>query len=177
MTSTFQRAFVAQLAQRLQGAPAFIQVLVGPRQVGKTTGVRQLMMQCGWATHYANADDVLVSDRSWLLQQWQQALLQGDGALLVVDEIQKVPNWPETLKALWDARPGRLRVLLLGSSAWQIQTGATESLAGRFELLRVHHWRFAELQTAFGYDLERYLAYGGYPGAVALEGDQDRWYA
>ena len=177
MTSTFQRAFVAQLAQRLQGAPAFIQVLVGPRQVGKTTGVRQLMMQCGWPTHYANADDVLVSDRSWLLQQWQQALLQGDGALLVVDEIQKVPNWPETLKALWDARPGRLRVLLLGSSAWQIQTGATESLAGRFELLRVHHWRFAELQTAFGYDLERYLAYGGYPGAVALEGDQDRWYA
>lgn len=177
MTSTFQRAFVAQLAQRLQGAPAFIQVLVGPRQVGKTTGVRQLMMQCGWATHYANADDVLVSDRSWLLQQWQQALLQGDGALLVVDEIQKVPNWPETLKALWDARPSRLRVLLLGSSAWQIQTGATESLAGRFELLRVHHWRFAELQTAFGYDLERYLAYGGYPGAVALEGDQDRWYA
>ena len=177
MTTTFQRAFVAQLAQRLQGAPAFIQVLVGPRQVGKTTGVRQLMMQCGWPTHYANADDVLVSDRSWLLQQWQQALLQGDGALLVVDEIQKVPNWPETLKALWDARPGRLRVLLLGSSAWQIQTGATESLAGRFELLRVHHWRFAELQTAFGYDLERYLAYGGYPGAVALEGDQDRWYA
>ncbi len=177
MTSNFQRAFVAQLAERLQGAPAFIQVLVGPRQVGKTTGVRQLMMQCGWPTHYANADDVLVSDRSWLLQQWQQALLQGDGALLVVDEIQKVPNWPETLKALWDARPGRLRVLLLGSSALQIQTGATESLAGRFELLRVHHWRFAELQTAFGYDLERYLAYGGYPGAVALEGDQDRWYA
>lgn len=95
---------------------------------------------------------MLISDRNWLLLQWQQALLSGDGALLVIDEIQKVPNWPETIKALWDARPGRLRVLLLGSSALQIQAGITESLAGRFELVRVHHWRFAELRHAFAYD-------------------------
>ena len=174
---TYQRPFVAQLAQRLQGPLPFIQVLVGPRQVGKTTGVRQLLAQQQWPAHYANADDVLVSDRSWLLQQWQQALLLGDGALLVVDEIQKVPNWPETIKALWDAQPYRLRVLLLGSSALQIQAGVTESLAGRFELLRAHHWTFAELQAAFGYDLPRYLAFGGYPGGVALEHDADRWYA
>jgi hypothetical protein len=112
-----------------------------------------------------------------LLEHWQQALLLGDGALLVIDEIQKVANWPETIKALWDAKPGRLRLLLLGSSALQIQAGVTESLAGRFELLRVHHWTFAELQAAFDYDLPRYLAFGGYPGAVALEHAPDRWYA
>ncbi|MGY8628740.1 MULTISPECIES: ATP-binding protein [Nitrosomonas] len=173
----FQRPFVAQLAHRLDGMQPLIQVLTGPRQVGKTTGVRQLMAQCSYPQHYANADDVLVSDRSWLLEQWQQALLLGEGALLVVDEIQKVVNWPETIKALWDAQPGRLRVLLLGSSALQIQSGVTESLAGRFELLRVHHWTFAELHAAFGYDLPRYLAFGGYPGAVVLEYDPDRWYA
>lgn len=177
MPVPFQRPFVAQLAQRLDAPRPLVQVLVGPRQVGKTTGVRQFMAQCAWPQHYASADDVLVSDRSWLLEQWQQALLLGDGALLVVDEIQKVPNWPETIKALWDAQPYRLRVLLLGSSALQIQAGVTESLAGRFELLRVHHWTFAELQAAFGYDLPRYLAFGGYPGAVALEHDADRWYA
>lgn len=177
MKYSFQRPFVEQLSQRLRSTSPLMQVLVGPRQVGKTTGVQQLMAQGHWPTHYANADDVLVSDRSWLLEQWQQALLLGDGALLVVDEIQKIPNWPETMKALWDAWPGRLRVLLLGSSALQIQAGVTESLAGRFELLRVHHWRFAELHAAFGYDLDRYLAFGGYPGAVALEGDADRWYA
>ena len=177
MTRLFERPFVAELLRRLQGTPGLMQVLIGPRQVGKTTGVRQLMAQCTWPAHYANADDVLTSDRSWLLQQWQQALLLGPDALLVIDEIQKVPNWSETLKALWDAQPGRLRVLLLGSSALQIQTGASESLAGRFELLRVHHWTFAELQSAFGYDLPRYLAFGGYPGPVALEGDPDRWYA
>jgi len=173
----YQRAFVSELGQRLASVQPFIQALVGPRQVGKTTGVRQLLALGAWPHHYANADDVLVSDRSWLLEQWQQALLQGDGALLVVDEIQKVANWPETVKALWDAKPGRLRVLLLGSSALQIQAGATESLAGRFELLRVHHWTYAELQAAFDYDLPRYLAFGGYPGAVALEHDPDRWYA
>lgn len=177
MTLTYQRPFVAQLAQRLTAERPLMQVLVGPRQVGKTTGVLQLLALGHWPHHYANADDVLVSDRSWLLEHWQQALLLGDGALLVVDEIQKVANWPETIKALWDAQPGRLRVLLLGSSALQIQAGLTESLAGRFELLRVHHWTFAELQTAFGYDLPRYLAYGGYPGAVAFEHDPDRWYA
>ncbi len=173
----YQRAFVGQLAQRLGAVQPFIQVLVGPRQVGKTTGVRQLLAQGAWPHHYANADDVLVSDRSWLLEQWQQALLHGEGALLVVDEIQKVANWPETIKALWDAKPGRLRVLLLGSSALQIQAGTTESLAGRFELLRVHHWTYAELKAAFDYDLPRYLAFGGYPGAVSLEHDPDRWYA
>ncbi len=177
MEKQFQRPFVAQLAQRLDSPSPLIQVITGPRQVGKTTGVRQLMAQLPWPVHYANADDVLVSDRSWLLQQWQQALLLGDGALLVVDEIQKVGNWPETVKSLWDAQPGRLRVLLLGSSALQIQAGVTESLAGRFELLRVHHWTFAELQQAFGYDVNRYLAFGGYPGAVAFEADPDRWYA
>lgn len=177
MSPVFERPFVAELLQRLQGQPRLIQVLTGPRQVGKTTGVRQLMAQCGWPTHYASADDVLTSDRSWLLQQWQQALLLGNDALLVIDEIQKVPNWSETLKALWDQQPARLRVLLLGSSALQIHTGVSESLAGRFELLRVHHWTFAQLQAAFGYDLPRYLAFGGYPGAVALEGSPDRWYA
>jgi len=177
MSQPYQRPFVAELLLRLQSTPRFIQVLTGPRQVGKTTGVRQLMAQCSWPTHYANADDVLTSDRTWLLQQWQQALLLGDDALLVVDEIQKVPNWSETIKALWDKQAGRLRVLLLGSSALQIQTGVSESLAGRFELLRVHHWTFAELQTAFDYDLPRYLAYGGYPGSVSLESDPDRWYA
>ena len=101
--------------------------------------------------------------------------------MLVIDEIQKVQNWSETLKMLWDqqvslGRSGQLRVVLLGSSALQIQSGVTESLAGRFELMRVHHWTFDELRSAFDYDLERFLAFGGYPGAMAFEADPDRWY-
>lgn len=175
--SSYERAFVAQLEKRLSGAPPLIQVLVGPRQVGKTTGLRQLLARIPGSSHYANADDLLVTNRSWLLEQWQKALLLGDGTLLVVDEIQKIANWSEAIKSLWDAHPRRLRVVLLGSSSLQIQSGLTESLAGRFELTRIYHWTFSELKDAFGYDLERYLLYGGYPGSVEFEGDEDRWYA
>ncbi len=177
MMISYERPFVAQLEKRLLGEQPLIQVLVGPRQVGKTTGIRQLLGRYSGNHHFANADDLLVTDRSWLLEQWQKALLRGDGALLVIDEIQKIPNWSETLKSLWDNNPRRLRVVVLGSSSLQIQTGLSESLAGRFELTRVYHWTFTELKEAFGYDLERYLLYGGYPGAVPYESEYDRWYA
>jgi predicted AAA+ superfamily ATPase len=162
---------------RLSEPAPLIQVLVGPRQVGKTTGVRQLLARWQGALHYANADDLLTADRTWLLAQWQAAARLGEGALLVIDEIQKAPNWSETIKSLWDAAPHRLRVVLLGSSSLQLHHGLSESLAGRFELTRIYHWTFAELRDAFGYDLDRYLQYGGYPGAVGFEADYDRWYA
>jgi predicted AAA+ superfamily ATPase len=173
----FERGFVRGLEERLQETAPLIQVLTGPRQVGKTTGIRQLLQRIKVPFRYANADDLLVSDRSWLLEQWQNALGLSDGSLLVIDEIQKVPNWAESIKALWDVHPGRLRVLLLGSSALQLQSGLTESLAGRFELTRIYHWTFAELRDAFGYDLNRYLTFGGYPGAIPFEVDYGRWYA
>lgn len=177
MPSPYERAFVALLEKRFSEASPLIQVLVGPRQVGKTTGLRQLLARTSGNCHYANADDQLVSDRSWLLAQWQKALALGNGTLLVIDEVQKIPNWSEAIKSLWDKQPHRLRVVLLGSSSLQIQSGLTESLAGRFELTRIYHWTFTELKTAFGYDLGRYLLYGGYPGSVAFEDDYDRWYA
>jgi predicted AAA+ superfamily ATPase len=177
MTTSYERQFVAQLEKRLSGDKPLIQVLIGPRQVGKTTGMRQLLSRSSYKSHYANADDLLVTDRTWLLEQWQKARLLGDGTLLVIDEIQKIPNWSETLKSLWDKNPGNLRVVVLGSSSLQIQTGLTESLAGRFELTRIYHWTFAELRKAFGYELERFLLYGGYPGSVSYEDDYDRWYA
>ncbi len=176
MTILYERNFVKQLEKRLTGEQPLIQVLVGPRQVGKTTGMRQLLARYPKNTHFANADDLLVTDRTWLLEQWQKARLMGAGALLVIDEIQKVPNWSETLKSLWDKNPGEISVVVLGSSSLQIQTGLTESLAGRFELTRIYHWTFTELKNAFGYDLDRYLLYGGYPGSVSYEEDYDRWY-
>jgi predicted AAA+ superfamily ATPase len=174
---SYERAFVVNLEERFRSREALIQVLIGPRQVGKTTGVKQLLERRQAPFCYANADDLLVSDRTWLLEQWQQALTLGDGALLVIDEIQKAPNWAERIKALWDSHPSKIRVLLLGSSALQLHSGLTESLAGRYELSRVYHWTFSELREGFGYDLPRYLKYGGYPGAVAFESDPDRWYA
>ncbi|MDP2854981.1 MAG: ATP-binding protein [Smithellaceae bacterium] len=176
MAKLYERSFVAQLEQRLSVGQPLIQVLVGPRQVGKTTGVKQLLARYPYATHYANADDILTTDRTWLIEQWQKALLLGKKTLLVIDEIQKVSNWSETVKSLWDKASKALRVIILGSSSLQLQKGLTESLAGRFELIRTYQWSFDELKHAFKYDLDRYLMYGGYPGAVAYENEFDRWY-
>ncbi len=170
------------LLRRAREARRFIQVLAGPRQAGKTTLARQVIEAIDLPSHYGSADEPSLQDRAWLEAQWQIGRLRAAesrrGALLVLDEAQKVSAWSETVKRLWDedTRAGRkLRVLLLGSAPLLLQRGLTESLAGRFELLRVPHWSFTEMHDAFGWDLERYLFFGGYPGSAPLVRDESRW--
>jgi predicted AAA+ superfamily ATPase len=165
---------------RLKEPRRFIQVLAGPRQVGKTTLARQAMETLGLSSHYGAADEPSLRDRLWIEQQWELGRLRaGKGeALLVLDEIQKVKGWSEAVKRLWDedTRNGvALKVVLLGSSHLLVQKGLTESLTGRFEILRVPHWSFDEIRDAFGWGVEQYLYFGGYPGAAGLVGDRERW--
>jgi predicted AAA+ superfamily ATPase len=153
---------------------------LGPRQVGKTTAIQQITdaFPENSPYHYASADAVFRSDWSWIERQWATAKSMHSSALLVLDEIQKIDNWSEAIKKLWDAdkRKGtQLKVVLLGSSSLALQAGLSESLTGRFELIRAHHWNFPESQAAFGYDLDDYLKFGGYPGANSLRGDERRW--
>jgi hypothetical protein len=180
----FQRPQLFTLAARLQTAPRFLQILAGPRQVGKTTLVRQAMADFSGPTHYASADLPAAPEAGWIEQQWRLARLKmagaaaGDSALLVLDEVQKVSRWSETVKMLWDedrAAGRSLHVVLLGSSQFLMQRGLGESLAGRFELIRVPHWSFAEMRAAFGWDVDRYVYFGGYPGAAVLIADEFRW--
>jgi predicted AAA+ superfamily ATPase len=171
-----------ELVRRLAEKRRFLQVLAGPRQTGKTTLARQVMEALPLPAHYASADEPTLRDRTWLEQQWDLARLKTRenkaGALLVLDEVQKVPGWPDLVKFLWDAdthaqRP--LKVLLLGSSPLLLQSGLTESLAGRFETIAVPHWSLAEMREAFGWELEQFIYFGGYPGAAALIGEPERW--
>ena len=174
---------LSALAARLREPRRFLQVLAGPRQAGKTTLARQAIDLLGVSAHYASADEPTLRGRLWIEQQWELGRLKAreagrGGALLVLDEVQKVPGWSETVKRLWDedgAGRVRLKVLLLGSAPLLVQRGLTESLAGRFELIRVPHWSFAEMREAFGWALDQYLYFGGYPGAAPLIGDRDRW--
>ncbi|MFA6244020.1 MAG: DUF4143 domain-containing protein, partial [Candidatus Hydrogenedentales bacterium] len=135
-------------------------------------------------SHYASADDPALKDRDWIGQQWETARLlvrragKGSGALLVLDEIQKIPGWSEVVKRLWDEdtmADTPLRVVVLGSSPLLVQQGLSESLAGRFEVLPVHHWFYAEMRDAFGWSVEQYVFFGGYPGAAQLVSDPERW--
>ncbi|HEX5594274.1 MAG TPA: ATP-binding protein [Solirubrobacterales bacterium] len=177
-----RRAIFSTLVDRLTEAPARLQIVSGPRQVGKTTVVRQALDACDLPSHYASADDPTLRDPSWLDEQWQEgrrlAGEHGDGAVLAIDEIQKVDNWAEAVKRLWDqdrAVGTSLRVILLGSAALLIQHGLSESLTGRFEVIRAPHWSFAEMRDAFDFNLEQFIYFGGYPGAAGLVGDEERW--
>lgn len=182
----FKRNIYHEIVTRLRGERHFIQVLAGPRQTGKTTLARQTVDT--WKKrkrpcHYASADEPALKDRAWLEQQWETARTtvqtgRSKAGLLILDEIQKIPGWSETVKRLWDEdtfNQTPLQVMVLGSSPLMVQRGLTDSLAGRFELIPVTHWSLPEMQKAFGWTVDQYIYYGGYPGAAPLIDDHQRW--
>ena len=176
----FDRTQLATLNTRLRQPRRFLQILAGPRQVGKTTLARQAMGAFAGEAHYATADLPAAPDAGWIVQQWRIARLISArrSTVLVLDDVHKVPRWSDTVKMLWDEDSmsgSTLQVVLLGSSQFLLQQGLSESLAGRFELIRVPHWSFAEMREAFGWDAERFVYFGGYPGAAALVEDEFRW--
>lgn len=177
------RPIYRQVIQRLQEPRKFIQVLLGPRQVGKTTMILQATEDLKKASHYVSADLATLQNLSWLQQQWEVARLKAKekkGAVLIIDEIQKIPHWSDMIKSLWDEDSRHkvdLSVVLLGSSPWLVQKGLSESLAGRFEIIPIPHWSFQEMHDFFQLNLEQFLYFGGYPGAASLidETDVSRW--
>ena len=197
----FQRSQVRSICQLLESPPEHIIAIFGPRQVGKTTMVRQALAQTRLPGRYLAVDepdypppgleydpsqtDVRKQqerDTDWLVRQWHFARLEaersGQGFVLVLDEIQKLPDWSSTVKGLWDADRARgcpLRVVLLGSAPLLMQSGLNESLAGRFLPIPVTHWSYEEVSQAFGLSLDEYCFFGGYPGAAPLTGDPEQW--
>jgi hypothetical protein len=179
----FERQQAGTLVARLREPRRFLQVVAGARQVGKTTLVGQVLSRLDIPSVFVSADEPTVGDTVWLAAQWERGRLAAAdagkaGAVLVLDEAQKIPRWSETVKRLWDedSRARRpLKVILLGSAPLLMQQGLTESLAGRFEVVHLPHWSFAEMRAAFGFSLEEYLYFGGYPGAAPLINDPQRW--
>ena len=177
----FKRDITRIIAARLQEKRHFVQVLMGPRQVGKTTAIQQVLDEIDRPYHYAAADLPAPPPTDWISQQWNLARMKQEnkkGVILVLDEVQKISNWSVEVKRLWDedTRSGRnLQVVLLGSSSLLIQKGLNESLAGRFELIRLSHWSFKECRDCFGWSLDKFIYFGGYPGAAVLIDDEKRW--
>ena len=179
----FQRSVLQEIKTRISDPKKFIQVLVGPRQVGKTTIVKQVLQQLTIPHHYVTADDVYTADSTWIRREWGNARIQlrqsgASEALLVIDEVQKAPNWSEVVKKEWDTDSFsdlNIKVILLGSSRLLLQKGLTESLAGRYELINMTHWSFDEMRDAFGWNLDQYIFFGGYPGSASLLENEERW--
>ena len=171
------------LKARIQEQRRFIQVLAGPRQVGKSTLVRQVLKELSIPCTVEVADAIDPKDSDWIRRVWEGArtTMRLRGAtewLLVIDEIQKIDNWSEMVKREWDEDTHNyvnLKVVLLGSSRLLLKRGLTESLAGRFELIRLGHWTYQEMHDAFGVTLDEYIYFGGYPGAAHMIGDEKSW--
>ncbi len=176
----FQRPVVDEIERQLRSSHPRLQVVIGPRQVGKSTAAKQVVDRLAWPTHEASADAPLPHAPEWIETQWNLARLLAPKkrTLLVLDEIQKVRGWSEIVKRLWDEEcrnEGLVRPLLLGSSALLLQHGLSESLSGRFMLHRFPHWTWPECREAFGWPLDSWIFFGGYPGAAPFIQDEDVW--
>lgn len=177
----YKRRFIAHIQKGLEGSHCLLQIIIGPRQVGKTTAAMQIQKEWAGKTLYASADDSLPPGPEWIQHHWQMARREKEKPpLLILDEVQKIQGWSRTVKALWDEdrRLGlACRVMLLGSSSLLLQKGLAESLSGRFMLHSCPHWSYGEMRDAFGFSLEDWLYFGGYPGTGQLKADQETWKA
>ena len=179
----YKRPQFSEVLERMNEPRKFIQVLAGPRQIGKSTLIDQVLAECRLPHYLYNADGVDENDNDWIRRIWESARIQMDTrqqteAVLVIDEIHKIKQWSEIVKREWDAdtRSRRqLKLFLLGSSRLMLRKGLTESLAGRFELIRLGHWSFQEMGDAFGWTLDEWIYFGGYPGSASLIKDMRRW--
>jgi uncharacterized protein len=180
---TYKRKQFAVLSSRLHEKRRFIQVLAGPRQSGKTTLAQQVAVASEIPVRFISGDDPDSHGRVWLQQQWEVARAEARnagkwGSVLIIDEVQKLPTWSENVKKLWDedsAARVPLKILILGSAPLLIHQGLTESMAGRFEIIRSTHWSYGEMRDAFGWSLDQFVYFGGYPGSADLIDDENRW--
>ena len=179
----YKRAEYQTITQRIKEPRKFIQVVMGARQIGKSTVVKQVLQDLDIPFLSFSADNVPATNNAWISDCWAavRSLKESrawESIILVIDEIQKIMNWSEAVKKEWDDdtfHDRNIKVLLLGSSRILLEKGLSESLAGRFEEIRMSHWSFREMQECFGFSLDQYLFYGGYPGAAALISDEDRF--
>ena len=179
----YKRSIYHTLISRLNEPRHFIQVLTGPRQVGKTTLIQQVLNDIDIPARLFNADAVLSNQQSWIHECWEQTRLimhvkSYTDYVIAFDEIQKIKNWSEYIKKEWDNDSYNninIKVVLLGSSRIMLEKGLADSMAGRFEEIRVGHWTYPEMRDAFGLSLEQYIYFGGYPGSMPLLKDEQRW--
>lgn len=179
----YQREQFSVLCDRIAEPRRFIQVIAGPRQVGKSTLVKQVVKTLTIPYTIETADAIDSNDAQWISNVWetvrQQMIFRNQKEhLLVIDEVHKITNWSEKVKREWDNdtfADRNIKVVLLGSSRLLLKKGLTESLMGRFELIRMSHWSFREMHEAFGWDINRYIYFGGYPGGATLVDNERRW--
>lgn len=178
----FERDYVQTIVKRLREPRRFIQIIMGPRQTGKSTSAAQVLSYFDAPKVDFSFDRPLDLNLEKLTEVWnraREAEQQFGSALLLLEEVQNIPQWSSGVKSLWDEdtrNQREIRVLITGSSSLMLRSGLAESLTGRFELTYSTHWDFWECLQAFDYSLDDFLYFGGYPGAAVLRDDEERWF-
>ena len=178
----YKRREFQVLSERLREPRRKIQLVVGPRQIGKTTTVKHVLESLEMQSVYASVDNVYGNEGEWLASVWEKARETArqspEGCVLAIDEIQRIPDWTQVVKRHWDADTWdkvNVKVVLIGSARARYISGLSESLMGRFEEIRMTHWTFSEMREAFGWTLEQYVYFGGYPTAAVAINDEHSW--
>lgn len=179
----YQRRHLNILKSRMAEPRRRMQIVMGPRQVGKSTLVGQFTEGISVPFDFFAADGVNRFDSSWIPNKWQQVRMRMDihseqEHILIIDEVQKIRGWSEQVKKEWDedSRSHRnLKVILLGSPRLLSQKGLEESLEGRFETIKMGYWDWQEMHEAFGFSMDEYVYFGGFPGLAPDIQDEDRW--
>lgn len=179
----YRRRYYDLIIERIREERSAIQVIAGPRQVGKSTVVSQVLEDIDIPYVSETADGIDSSNGQWISNVWMESRMKMQfhkysEFLIVIDEIQKLDNWSEYVKKEWDydtKNKINIKVILLGSSRLLIKKGLTESLAGRFELIRMGHWTFSEMRDAFGFNINQYIYFGGYPQGAKYIKNETRW--
>lgn len=176
-----ERLLPSSFSRHWLNPAGLIQIVIGPRQVGKTTALMKRMNPK--SSIYASADLPAPPTSDFILEHWKKAQVLADSSnqnqkiTLVLDEVQKIPRWSEVVKKLWDEdqiKGSKIQIWLLGSSAILIEKGLSESLTGRFESNYFPHWIYKECHEAFSATLGDYIRLGGYPGAYRFKDDIER---
>ena len=179
----YERQQLTVLKSRMSELRRRMQIIMGPRQVGKSTLVGQFIDSTDVPFDFFAADAVNRYDTTWIPARWQEARMRMDlhedrEHILIIDEIQKIIGWSEQVKKEWDAdtrNKRNLKVILLGSSRVLLEKGLNESLEGRFEPIKMGYWDWQEMRDAFDFNIEQYIYFGGFPGLASDINDEDRW--
>lgn len=135
--------------------------IIGPRQVGKTTMVKEFQKLLDIKSVYLDLELITDLDK---LKEPQIYLSQYKDKCVIIDEIQLKPDLFPLLRALIDQHRVSSRFIILGSASPQLLRQSSESLAGRIAYLELQPFTFSEIENLK--KIEKHLFLGGFPDAL-----------
>lgn len=177
----FERTHVQALLSRLSLPSPAVQAVVGPRQVGKSTLIRQVLEKLEAPTVFLSCKSVQYRQTGWIHKEWEIARLLAKHhghCVIAVDDAQRLPGWAPLLCQLHkeDLEQQRdIRIVITGSSELELLQQLKDKFPQSHEVIRAGYWTYPEMRCAFNWGIEQYLFYGGLPRSGDEPSDDETW--